>query len=187
MGCRFLSGPFPHDFKVEKPPRPAQILIASISLYERFLSGTKMGCNLFAYGTLMVEEIMTLVTGDRFESTPARLMGYGRYLLRGEHYPGIRPMPRHRVDGLLYLDLGENALGRLDLFEGEMYRRRSVTLCLPDAADVCAETYVLRPPYYNRLSNRPWDLQTFLRTGRRSFINGYAGVSRLQADGDARP
>ena len=143
-----------------------------------------MGCNLFAYGTLMVEEIMTLVTGGRFESSPAILRGYGRYLLRGEHYPGIRPVPRQRVYGLLYLGLEEHALRRLDLFEGELYRRRSVSLCLPDAADIRAETYVLRPPYYNRLSNRPWDLKTFLRTGRKAFISGYTGVSRVQADRD---
>ncbi len=134
---------------------------------------------LFAYGTLMVKEIMALVAGGSLEATPARLHGYRRNLLRGQVYPGIRPDPQHRVDGVLYTGLTQNALHRLDLFEGDMYCRQSTRIELPDRQKVSAETYVLRPEHYACLSESSWDLDNFIRTGRDIFVAEYAGMAKI--------
>ena len=45
--------------------------------------------NLFAYGTLMCEDIMQDVAGCRLSCVPAELRGYSRRRVRGEHYPAL--------------------------------------------------------------------------------------------------
>ena len=79
--------------------------------------------DLFAYGTLMSRDIMQRVSGQRCEATPGVLRGYRRNRICGEVYPGIIASPGGMVEGILYSGLAEDAWKRLDLFEGEMYRR----------------------------------------------------------------
>jgi len=47
--------------------------------------------NLFAYGTLMCQEIMLAVTGFPFRGVRGLLRDYHRGTIRGEVYPGIVP------------------------------------------------------------------------------------------------
>jgi hypothetical protein len=47
--------------------------------------------NLFAYGTLMCQDIMFAVTGFPFRGVRGILRDYHRGTIRGEVYPGIVP------------------------------------------------------------------------------------------------
>jgi len=47
--------------------------------------------NLFAYGTLMCQEIMLAVTSFLFRGARGLLRDYRRGTIRGEVYPGIVP------------------------------------------------------------------------------------------------
>ena len=57
---------------------------------------------LFAYGTLMLPDIWTAVTGRPAEPQPARLIGYACFRVAGADFPGILSTgsPVDFVDGL---------------------------------------------------------------------------------------
>ena len=135
--------------------------------------------NLFAYGTLMVRQIMHSVSGVDLAGVPCRLRGYQRRQLRGEVYPAIRPHAQASVEGLLYPELGRQAWRRLDRFEGELYCRAMVEVELPDRKHTQAQTYVLKPKYHALLSSTPWTLERFLHSGMSPFVAGYRGFGQL--------
>ena len=140
--------------------------------------------DFFAYGTLMVEEIMLAVTGDRYEFEPALLRDYRRAAIRNEFYPGIVPHGGERVAGTLYFDLTPRAWERLDLFEGEMYRRQIVEVAFADGRMGKGQTYVVRPEFEFRLSRRKWHLEEFLRSGKQQFEMHYRGFEWLKPEKD---
>jgi gamma-glutamylcyclotransferase (GGCT)/AIG2-like uncharacterized protein YtfP len=132
----------------------------------------------FTYGTLMCEDIMTSVCGRRFASEPATLHGFARHPVAGTAYPGIVRAAGALVHGRLYRDVGRDAFVRLDAFEGEQYERQSLRVALAHGRDVCAETYVFRDAFAHLLTRGDWDFDTFLKSGKRGFVAGYAGFRR---------
>lgn len=148
----------------------------------------------FTYGTLMCPDIMARMSGRSWPSTPARLTGYRRFAVRGEDYPGIRPVslgPAH-VDGVLYLDLDDAALARLDAFEGEQYLRCRVTVETTGPAYdprqfMTAEAYVFRPSFGAMLSPQPWDLASFNMDGKARFLARYGTGQQVRPNRPARP
>ena len=135
--------------------------------------------NLFAYGTLMCEDIMQDVAGCRLSCVPAELRGYSRRRVRGEHYPALVPDERGFVRGVLYQDVPDSAWDRLDRFEGDMYERRPVEVCLEDGRIMSAATYVARSAFLGCLDEADWDFDDFLRSGRAAFQRQYKGYQAL--------
>lgn len=135
--------------------------------------------DLFTYGTLMSPDIMARVAGCRLASLPARLTGYKRSLVRNEVYPGIAQAAGHAVDGILYLEVPDVAIRRLDAFEGEMYERLEVYVTTEGGQPRSAMTYVFRSAYRHLLTDLSWDYQTFLKTGKERFENGYFGFGEV--------
>jgi gamma-glutamylcyclotransferase (GGCT)/AIG2-like uncharacterized protein YtfP len=136
--------------------------------------------NLFAYGTLMCEDIMREVAGCLPACVPGTLPGYARRAVKGQHYPGLVLHAAGRVDGVLYRDVPGFAWARLDSFEGDMYRRRCVQVDLGDGARLAAETYVVRPRFVARLDVVEWDFAEFLRSGKTKFCRDYRGYASLK-------
>ncbi|MGD8590077.1 MAG: gamma-glutamylcyclotransferase [Chromatiales bacterium] len=135
--------------------------------------------NLFAYGTLMVRQIMHSVSGMDLSGTTALLPGYRRRLLRGEVYPAILPDDLDRVEGILYTRLGRTAWQRLDSFEGEMYQRETVVVELAGGRRTQAQTYVLKPQYHALMTRDAWTLEWFQRSGHSTFVSHYRGFRQL--------
>ena len=136
--------------------------------------------NLFAYGTLMCEDIMQDVAGCLPARLPGTLPGYARRAVRGEHYPGLVSCAHGRVDGVLYRDVPAVAWARLDRFEGDMYLRQRVQVELTDGATLKAETYVVRPRFLARLAHSEWSFSEFLRSGKGKFCRDYQGYASLR-------
>ncbi len=136
--------------------------------------------NLFAYGTLMCPDILADVAMPGLEAIPGTLHGYKRWAVRGEEYPAIRRHPSGRVQGILYRDLPNHAWPRLDRFEGEMYRRATLTIRHADGETLAAETYVLHEKFAHCLDTREWDFEAFLRHGKGRFKRLYRGYSNLE-------
>jgi gamma-glutamylcyclotransferase (GGCT)/AIG2-like uncharacterized protein YtfP len=136
--------------------------------------------NLFAYGTLMCDDIMGEVSGFRLSHTTGTLKGYTRRAVKGEHYPALLPDDKDRVEGVAYLDVPESAWHRLDRFEGEMYERLRVEITLGSGATLHAETYVVKPEFLIRLEPHGWDFAEFLGTGKTSFQRHYRGYRSLE-------
>ena len=134
---------------------------------------------LFAYGTLMCDEIMGEVSGVHPQSAPATLPGYRRLRVKDEQYPAVIPDTDGCVDGIIYRSVPPSVWDRLDRFEGEMYAREMVQVKLGDGSTVPAATYVLRPQFADRLDDEEWDFADFLRQGKGSFRRFYKGFPVL--------
>ncbi len=135
--------------------------------------------NLFAYGTLMCEDIMRKVSGCCLPHVSGNLTGYIRRCVRGEPYPALIPHNRGRVEGVLYLNIPTSAWDRLDRFEGEMYVRQLVEIRLRDNTIIKAQTYIIRPEFRGYLEQSDWSFADFLRKGKTRFEGRYRGYSLL--------
>jgi gamma-glutamylcyclotransferase (GGCT)/AIG2-like uncharacterized protein YtfP len=160
--------------------------------------------HLFTYGTLMFPEIWQAVVGKDFKTTPAHLPGHEIYRVRNAVYPGIIAAPNHSlsengplgehsgsrpstldsrlssVPGLLYLNLDEESLERLDAFEDDFYRRRPIRVTCEDGRALDAEAYIVPPESAHLLTDEPWTPQEFQARGNLAeFVSRYSGFNRL--------
>lgn len=131
--------------------------------------------NLFAYGTLMCEDIFQAVTGCQCPGFAGELEQYRRLRIRGEEYPGLIAAEGFTVTGIVYPDLSRAAWENLDSFEGGMYERRPVEVVLRSGEIWPASTYVIRNAFEDRLEPAPWSREDFLRTGKKRFQATYPG------------
>ncbi|MFO7568309.1 MAG: gamma-glutamylcyclotransferase family protein [Smithellaceae bacterium] len=136
--------------------------------------------NLFAYGTLMCEDIMTEVSGCLLSCEPGIVKGYSRRAVKGEPYPALVYSEAGLVEGIVYRDLPMRAWERLDHFEGEMYARLSVQVELAGQLMLPAQTYVVQPEFRNRLEKYDWDFAKFLSHGKEIFQRHYKGYALIE-------
>lgn len=125
--------------------------------------------HLYAYGTLQVRAVISLIVGRELVGYPAQLAGYARYRITDRVYPAIVPAAASEVDGVVYSGLDTAELERLDLYEGELYERRGLLVRVGERV-VIAHCYVLRPEHAARLSSEPWDLAAFERDHLASYL-----------------
>jgi len=100
------------------------------------------GISLFAYGTLLNDDLVRKLTGRVFQKRPATLEDFERIEPPGD-YPYIAPKRGARVDGWLLDGLDAASLRTLDAYEGDGYRRTLVEATTGGARVRC-ETYVGR-------------------------------------------
>ena len=136
--------------------------------------------NLFVYGTLMDKEIFQIVTGERPSSNQAVLHGYIRKQVIGEVYPAIAEKSGHEVAGLLYYNLSNTALNKLDRFEGDQYDRRGLKISLQTGQIVDTQVYVFAKKSKQRLAPEDWNYQDFLEKGKELFLREYSGFHGLK-------
>lgn len=139
--------------------------------------------NLFAYGTLMCADIMRHVAGCLPSAMPVTLKHYRRCRVTGEEYPAIVRQEGFSVQGVLYLDVPEEAWIRLDRFEGEMYERKTVRTECEETTGMIAETYVMNPEFTSLLLLSDWTYEQFLVTGKKRFEADYRGFEALPLKG----
>lgn len=136
----------------------------------------------FAYGSLIFGEVMRVVTGRRLESVAATLFGYSRYRVSRASYPGLIESADSSVKGVLYSNVDASSLKLLDRFEGEYYRRLSVTVWTDLAGDQPAETYIFRPEFKHLLTPEHWDSELFRQNHLKSFLQSYQGFSWIESN-----
>jgi len=139
--------------------------------------------NVFTYGSLMCADIMAAVCGENSTFENGVLAGYRRYAVQGEDYPGMVPAAiakeRPEVVGIVYRDVSDEGLRRLDVFEGDYYQRRSVRVQLADGEFIAAEAYIFRLQFRDLLADWPWDFEHFLASGKARFSGAYLGFQKL--------
>ncbi len=136
--------------------------------------------DLFTYGSLMCEDIMTKVAGIQLSGEPATLNGFRRYLVKDETYPGVAPEPGGIVSGIVYHGIRPASRQRLDRFEGEMYDRKPVTVQYADGRRAVVDCYLFRPEFAHRLSSTEWDFTAFLLGGKTVFQHQYCGFKAIE-------
>jgi len=134
--------------------------------------------NIFAYGTLMIPAVMYAATARHFRFKKAMLRGYARFTVKGESYPGIIPLADAITEGIMYLNVDELSLKRLDAFEGELYQRTLIRVETKGAEILNAETYVIKPEYRDFLSSKAWDVKKFIRKDLPAFLTDYSNFQR---------
>ena len=128
---------------------------------------------LFCYGTLQSPLVMKAVTGQAFSGKEATLYNWARYRVRGSEYPGIIQQPDSVVTGKVYWGLDEEAMEKLDQFEGDKYERVLVQVTLADGSLEEAYAYAIREDCQKMLSADPWDFDRFLQNGLEKFIHWF--------------
>jgi gamma-glutamylcyclotransferase (GGCT)/AIG2-like uncharacterized protein YtfP len=118
--------------------------------------------HVFTYGTLMFPPVWHEVTGSLAFGKAATLVGFERRALRGRTYPGLVEAPDGSTEGILYVDVSETALRRLDAFEGDEYERATVTV-QTHGGPRTATTYVLAPRRREDLEHFDWEPPRFAR------------------------
>jgi gamma-glutamylcyclotransferase (GGCT)/AIG2-like uncharacterized protein YtfP len=137
--------------------------------------------HIFTYGTLMFPEVWQAVAGSTFASVAGTLRGYAAFRVRDAVFPGIlRTDDETVVHGVLYLDVDDAAIVRLDQFEDDFYQRQSVDIECSDGQLRTADTYVV--PAKNRpvLTEELWTREVFISSGGlEQFIVKFAGFKRI--------
>jgi len=133
---------------------------------------------IFTYGTLMILDVMYDVTAREFRFKKAILRGYARFMVKGESYPGIIPLTDAVTEGIIYFDVDESSLERLDAFEGDLYQRTPI-LAEMKRGEICnAETYVVKPKFRNHLSSSEWNIKEFTQKHLDAFLKTYSGFQK---------
>ncbi|MFW6191360.1 MAG: gamma-glutamylcyclotransferase family protein [Thiohalospira sp.] len=115
------------------------------------------GGDVFVYGTLLFDPVLTRLLGRVPPSEPATLAGYARHPVVGAPYPAIVRQPGARVAGRLLLGLGEPDLARLDDYEGPDYRRTAVSVVTAAGNRRPAWAWVFPGDRRHRLAAGDWD------------------------------
>ena len=132
--------------------------------------------NIFVYGSLMFDSVWTRVVSGTYTKIEGQLFGYARFGIKDEHYPGLIEQPG-TVDGIIWLDVSDSDIAKLDRFEGVYYRRHQVFVA--DSHDRCldCETYVISNDYRYLLEDQPWDAEQFREKYLQQFIEDYTGFN----------
>jgi gamma-glutamylcyclotransferase (GGCT)/AIG2-like uncharacterized protein YtfP len=137
--------------------------------------------HIFTYGTLMFPEVWTAVTGRAFEAVAGELRGYAIYLVDGAVFPGIVAAGADDVvPGVVYLDVDDAAVARLDRFEDDFYVRQSLTIACADGQTRTADAYVVPAENQHVLTAEQWTREAFIASGGlEQFVRRFAGFSRI--------
>lgn len=135
--------------------------------------------HVFVYGTLMYEAVAARVVSGRYRQKPGTLRGYRRCPLQGEDYPAIISEEGMSVPGIIWLDVNEEDLVRLDAFEGDEYDRVQVIVEGENGVRVEAHVYRLRDEMRHKVIGGEWDRELFERAGLRRFQERYGGFQAL--------
>lgn len=81
---------------------------------------------VFAYGTLLFDEIITALIGRVPPSEKAIVHNMRRIRVPGRPYPALISAPGHQVEGRLYHEISAVELKTIDQYEGEEYRKAQI-------------------------------------------------------------
>lgn len=111
---------------------------------------------LFCYGSLESSALVYALTQRRFEQERIVLKGFRRSGLYGEAFPAVFRSNAHAVTGTVFERLNKYDLGRLDRYEGSLYRRQRVSF-YHDGVQRVAWIYALKPALKHRLRPEDWN------------------------------
>jgi len=137
--------------------------------------------HIFTYGTLMFPEVWRAVAGWNCSSIAGSVRGFSAYRVRGAVFPGIiATKERDAVRGILYFDVSEAAVARLDQFENDFYVRQSLTIVCEDGIERQADAYVVPTDRRDVLTDEAWRRESFVASGGvDEFMARFAGFERI--------
>jgi gamma-glutamylcyclotransferase (GGCT)/AIG2-like uncharacterized protein YtfP len=132
--------------------------------------------DIFTYGSLMFWPVWSKVVTGNYKSMPGKIFGVQRKCIKEETYPCIVGTETDEsVEGIVYFHVIHEDICRLDLFEGQYYRRRKKKCMLADGRLIDTETYLFRKEFYHLVEDKDWDMKRFESEEIYHFINRYKG------------
>jgi gamma-glutamylcyclotransferase (GGCT)/AIG2-like uncharacterized protein YtfP len=136
--------------------------------------------HVYTYGTLMFPDVWRSVVGKDFPTVAGTANGFAVYRVRDAVFPGIIAAADAMVRGIVYLDVDDYSLARLDRFEDDFYERQALSVDCDDGQQRTAEAYVVTLPNRNVLTSEPWDGESFVASGGlEHFKSRFAGFGRI--------
>ncbi|WP_196260153.1 gamma-glutamylcyclotransferase family protein [Pelagibacterium limicola] len=141
---------------------------------------------LFVYGTLCDPHIRALVLGQRLADEALQRVsapGWRAVYIPGVLYPALVANQDDAADGLLIEGLSAAALARLDVYEGNQYRREAL-LVRSGNNTVGAQAYLPRRAIS---ANAPrWDFEHWTRIHRSDFLREEFPPAGIEKDNGER-
>lgn len=130
--------------------------------------------NLFVYGTLIHPDIYHLVTGTRKAGEQATAEGFEVLGVQGQSFPGMIEKPGFIASGILYRNLTEDELDRLDYYEDDFYVRKAIEITIQSqpGKNELAWAYLVPESNHHVLSREQWDYSDFCKNHLNDFMNG---------------
>lgn len=132
--------------------------------------------HVFVYGSLLFDEVWSRVVEGQYSSFGATLSGYRRHAVAGETYPAVMPLAGSSVQGLVYENVSQSDIDRLDLFEGREYRREKASVTDAHGQSVSAHFYLWLEP--TKALDQDWDIEHFKAEGLKRFMATYVVQAR---------
>ncbi len=141
--------------------------------------------HVFTYGSLMFPDVWQTVVGREFETVEGTAAGYSIFRVREAAFPGITAAADECVvPGVVYLDVDDASLVRLDRFEDDFYDRLNMSVDCSDGQRRAADAYVVPARNRHVLTAEPWTVAAFVSSGGLAdFIQRFQGFSRLGGAG----
>ncbi|KAJ3696278.1 hypothetical protein LUZ60_001655 [Juncus effusus] len=126
--------------------------------------------NVFVYGSLMADEVVSVLLARVPPSSHALLPNHHRFSIKGRVYPAILPVESKDVHGKVVRGITDAELEIIDNFEDVEYVRKTVQISLLDTAEkLFAEAYIWGnqddPDLYGE-----WDFEEWKKVRMKDFI-----------------
>jgi gamma-glutamylcyclotransferase (GGCT)/AIG2-like uncharacterized protein YtfP len=112
--------------------------------------------NVFVSGPLMFRDLIKALTGKVFPVQSGVLHGYAQFTIRDEGQSAMIPFPDRVVEGVVYLDVDDQSLERLDAFQGSRFDREDVSVEAENGEWLEASAYCLKLRRRKILSAVEW-------------------------------
>ena len=116
---------------------------------------------------------MQAVTSLNLKPVAATLTGYQRFKIKERTFPGLIEKEITITDGMLYRDLDETAIQKLDQFEDVMYERCLVDVEVESKTEQ-AFVYVTQKEFEACLLDQEWSLDEFRKKYLRLYLKRIA-------------
>ena len=134
--------------------------------------------HLFVYGTLQHPHIWRGVVRGDYKKSFAVLKHYRACVLKGKVFPGLTYQESTFAKGIIYFDISNDDIKRLDSFEGPQYKRVEVFPVIGGEQKVSCHTYLFKGDP-SILTSEIWSFDQYLREGHDKFLTRYSGWDKI--------
>ncbi|XP_073303550.1 AIG2-like protein D isoform X2 [Primulina huaijiensis] len=126
--------------------------------------------NVFVYGSLISDDVVSALLSRVPPSHPAILPNYHRFSIKERVYPAIIPVENNKVVGKVLIGITPPELYIFDTFEDAEYERKTVDVFLIDSSEkLQVETYVWQNKTDPNLYGE-WDFEAWKQLHLKDFL-----------------